>query len=417
MKLKVFLLGFLMLLSTFLIVESTEADVDNDTRADEDFLTLRSNSHFYTGDVRREIYGDVNGDGVDDAIIAGRTYPPGQYHLRVIDLATGQLLYSYDTTYGDISLKLINVDDDPELELIVNDYDWYIAHSKYFIYDFGTSSIVFQPPLLDGSYYGEIIGDEFVLNVREQFASYIDDRTEWWETYNMSTWTKTWETPKFVRGSGIYEDIDNDGIMEYIYWSNWIEYTPDRGNVYFIDIADHEVKLNTTDVGGIGYGGYPKTQVDSFDLDADGYSEVLIHAYWSHNSTSRTYLYSAKTNQRVWSTVNLSNYRLRENPILRDINEDGTMEIILILSDKGTEYLSKVVVLDPLTGEVLLDTIMNDRFYTSYISVIDLNGDGNKDFFVYNATNWQDGMMTFKAFDPTNSWSQLYDVSIPNMKS
>lgn len=417
-KLAAYAIMIFLLASSFPFLQDPSVDGDGiPVRNGEDLLTERSDSDFFPGDIRKELYEDVTGDGIKDAIIGSRTYPPSRYHLTVLDLTTGEVVYNYTTTYGNLNLKLINVDDDPAMEIVVDDYDWYITHTKYFIYDFGTSSRVFEPPVIDGRYYGQIIQGEFVLKVTLQPASYVSERTEWWETYDMSTWTKTWETPKFARGSGIYEDIDDDGINEYIYWSNWIDYTPNRGNVYLIDLVDHQIKLNTTDVGGIGYGGSDLTRVDSFDLENDGYSEVLIHAFWDHNSTSRTYLYSARTNARVWSTINLSGYRMREAPILEDMNDDGIPEIILILSAPGTEYDSKLVVLDPETGEVLLEDEIDNRLYQSQIYALDLNGDGNKDLFVFNATDYRNGIMTIRAYDPADSWSEIYNVVIRDMLS
>ncbi len=417
-KLAAYAIMIFLLASSFPFLQDSSIDGDGiPVRNGEDLLTERSDSDFFPGEMRNEYFQDVTGDGIKDAIIRSRTYPPSRYHLTVLDLTTGEVVYNYTSTYENLNLKLFNVDDDPEMEMVVDDYDWYITHTKYFIYDFGTSSTVFEPPVIDGRYYCEIIEGEFVMKVTLQPASYVSERTEWWETYDMSTWTKTWETPRFARGSGIYEDIDDDGINEYIYWSNWIDHTPNRGNVYLIDLADHQIKLNTTDVGEIGYGGSGLTRVDSLDLENDGYSEVLIHAFWDHNSTSRTYLYSAKTNARVWSTINLSGYRMREDPILEDMNDDGIPEIILILSAPGTEYDSKLVVLDPETGEVLLEDEIDNRLYQSQIYALDLNGDGNKDLFVFNATDYRNGIMTIRAYDPADSWNYLYNISKPDMLS
>ncbi len=389
----------------------------NPARDGEELLSLRSDSGFYPGEMRREEYGDVTGDGIKDAVITSRLYPPGRYYLHVIDLSNGDVIYNYTATYGNLNFKLLNVDADPALEIIIDDYDHHIQHTRLFVYDVQTSSIVFEPPMIDGRYQTDILEGEFMLKVIDDPASYTPDRTEWWEMYDMSTWTKVWDTPKFSRGSGIYEDTDNDGIHEYIYWSSWMDYTPYRGNVYIIDLAHHQIQLNTSDVGAVGYGGSDLTRVRSFDLDNDGFSEILIHAFWEHNSTSRTYLYSGKTNSRIWSTVNLSKYRLRENPILEDMDGDGISEIMLILSAPGTEYDSKLVVLDPQTGEVLLEDEIDHRLYQSQIHTIDLNDDGSKDLFVFNATDYHMGAMTFRAYDPEDSWNEIYKINIPMMLS
>jgi hypothetical protein len=406
----------------FLIVSSVPflQDLESDgsgipVREVEDLLTERSDSDFFPGEMRNEYFEDVTGDGIKDAIIKSRTYPPSQYHLTVLDLTTGSVIYNYTTIYGNLNLKLLDVDDDPALEIVVDDYDHHIQHTRLFVYDVQTSSILFEPPLIDGRYHTDIIEGEFMLKVIDDPASYTPDRVEWWEMYEMSSWTRVWKTPKFVRGSGIYEDIDNDGITEYIYWSNWLDFTPYRGNVYFVDLADHQIKLNSTDVGMLGYGGSDLTRVDSFDLENDGYSEVLIHAFWEHNSTSRSYLYSGRTNSRIWSTENLSEYRLRDNPILEDMDGDGIPEIILLLSAPGTEYDSKLVVLDPQTGDIVLEDEIDHRLYESQIYALDLNEDGNKDLLVFNATDYHDGAMTFRAYDPADSWNKIYTKDIRDM--
>lgn len=411
-------LAIVVLLMTSSIVAEIPGSGDGEegpSRAEEDFATQRCDTDFFTGDSRTELFGDVTGDGVKDAIIAAREYPPGKYHLRVIDLTDGSLVYSHDSTYENLNIKLMNVDDDPAYEIVIEDYDNRIQHSRLFIYDVETSSILFELPVFDGRYQTEILNGEFVVRVIDDPVTYTPDRTIWWEFYDMSTWTMTWQSPKFNRPTGVYLDVDNDGINEYVYSSSWLGYSPPRGNVYIVDIADHEVKLNSTEVGPVDNSGSDATQIEYFDMDDDGFYEILIHAFWEHNSTSRSYFYSAETNTLLWSTVNLSKYRLRGDPFLADVDEDGIKEISLILSEPGTEFKSKLVVLDPLNGEVLVEEIYNDRFFRSHLSAVDLNGDGNLDLFAYNETSWSNGAMTFKAYDPSGSWNKIYDVVVPDM--
>ncbi|MEA3558592.1 MAG: Ig-like domain-containing protein [Candidatus Thermoplasmatota archaeon] len=424
MRYSAFLSAFilLMLVLTAMPILGGSAEVEGvlPTRADEEEYMLRSDTQFYPGELRNDKYADVNGDGMLDAIIISRERVGSDnlYHLHIISLNDGLLLFNHTFNLTDGGyVDLIEVDGDPLPELMVQERRHRQNRGRLFILDPPTYEILFDTGYIDGYFSGEVIGDEFFLTVYNDPYSYTPDRDTWFAAYSLSNWTMVWRTMRFPRASGVHLDLDKDGIREYIFYATWVDPVPDKAHLYFIDLDAHEVTLNSTDMEHMTYYGVGKSSIGYHDLDNDGFYEAVAVAHWSTNDTCKVFLYSASTNTTRWVSEDLGNYALREQVVYGDINDDGIEEIMLILSDPGNERISKFVVLDPLTGEILVEEQVNERFHQSCIFIEDINGDGNTDLLFYNYTEYNGGRFTVRLVEPSKSWSMAYNISIPDMRS
>ena len=118
-----------LLLGSFVTVFSTDTDGTERSREASSQMTLRCDTGFYPGDISFTFFEDVTGDGVRDTLVGSRSTSPDRYHLRVIDLSNGDLIYSYDTIYEYLNVYLMNTDNDTPYEIVVDDYDTGIQHT------------------------------------------------------------------------------------------------------------------------------------------------------------------------------------------------------------------------------------------------------------------------------------------------
>ncbi len=390
------------------------------TRADgDDDYTVRFDTSFYPGEPRTEKYADINGDGILDVIIISREMNGSDvtYYMFIFSLDDGELLFNQTFLLEDGAyVDLIEVDGDPTPELMVQERRQRHNRGRLFILDPPTYQILFDTGYIDGYFQGKVIGDEFFLTTCNDPYSYTPSRDVWFSAYSLSNWTMVWRTMRFPRASGRIVDLDNDGIEEYIYTATWVDTAPNKAHIYFIDLDAHQVTLNSTDMEHLNYWGGGRSAMDYHDIDGDGYTEMVAVARWTDNSTCKAFLYSASTNDTVWVTRSLGDYSLREEIDWVDITGDGVDEMIMILSDPLDDLTSKLVVLDPLTGDVLLEEQMNDRFHPGNVKVNDVNGDGNLDLLFFNYTSYRDGVFRIKLSEPSNGWALSYDVTIPDMR-
>lgn len=397
----------------------TEEADEIPTRDGEEDYTLRSDTNFFPGEPRVTKYADVDGDGNLDMLIITREriISDNYWYLHIISLNDGQFLFnhSFNLSSG-ASLDLIEADDDPMPELMLREQDHNPLKARLFILDTMPFTILFDSGYMSGYISGEIMGDELIVQRTYKEVSYVADQDTWFAAYSLSNWSMVWRTIRFPRASGAYIDLDGDGFREYLFYATWASPPPGKAHVYFIDLDAHKVTFNSTDMEFMNYWGGGRSALDYRDIDNDGKFEVVTVARWSVNSSCKVFLHSASVNDTLWVSENLGDYSLRENVLWYDVNGDGVEEIFLTLSEPGNEYISKLVVLDPLTGDVLLEEQVDNRFHPSNIHFADMNGDDNLDVFFYNYTSWYDGDMWFKMAEPLNGWSLAYDVAIKGVR-
>ncbi len=208
---------------------------------------------------------------------------------------------------------------------------------------------------------------------------------------------KEWENVTVPSGSGMtLYDVDGDGKKE-------VAFTEGANN-------DPSSKIHLYKSDGTPYPGWPKT-LDIWtdfpgavavqtgiaptlaDLNNDGTVEIIVPvttaSYADNRIQPRLYVYDIHGNVLSGWPKTFSEWSLRSHPAVEDINNDGIKEIVIRTEENLSDDKTRLYVFRPdgteLTGwpQVLGTTTSIESGITSSSPVLyDINNDGQKEIFV-----------------------------------
>jgi len=158
-------------------------------------------------------------------------------------------------------------------------------------------------------------------------------------------------------------DADGDGALELVWGAGWYSTAPDH--LYVHDISSRALEWQSEPISG------PYTAVDIGDVDGDGKLEMVVASRFDaiDGGISAIQIFDASTNALEWSSV--GQYLGGRTLKLANVDADPQLEILL-----GTEDTNELLVIDGLTHQVQAQASLNSGTYFSAIDAADLTGDG-----------------------------------------
>jgi len=404
------ILTAMLLIVPGLLIVGGEEEEPTVSRNGSDLLTLRSDSQFFDSAERTTDYNhDINQDGVKDVIITCWDIADQKEDLYIIDLKTGNLLFKWRAKYENIDYWVKDCNDDGAPDLIIADFDYRYYDTELFIIDPRTGTPLLYRPFEDARYFIEFQNNDMLLHIQYGRASYVDDYTYKLEVYSLSDLSKVWETQRYKFGSRYMTDLDGDGLNEIMLIASW-DAVP-TAHLLFIDVDQRRITMNSTDFQDFhDYDDGRSYLLHEWDVDDDGERDIFVHGYYNSNGTSKVVRYSTETNSSIWSTRNLGNYELDDRDH-RDVNGDGVKDLILICDRTDDDKDSRLIIIDSVNGDVLMDEKINGNFYRGRVFTEDFTGDGKIDVLFYNQTQ-QYEPFNFRLLNPSNSWQMVYNITI-----
>lgn len=361
--------------------------------------------------------GDVDGDGVVDIVVGGAD---GIVHAYD---GTGTLLWAFDTGSMAIEGKpaIADIDGDGSAEVIVGAGSTFTpaSHGGLYVIDhlgveqchFDTLDItsdgwregVFSSPAvadLDGNDGGrlEIVFGAWDHRIR---ALHHDCSLLW----QRDAYDTVWSSPAVA-------DLDGDGSLEVIVGADsHFEPQPigteDGGRLFVVagatgtDRAGFPIQVDEVIVSSPAIG----------DLDGDGELDIVVgsgNCWGANNGCGIPYHPGVGEYVSAWDRsgaaldgwpVVLSNQYVIGSPALADINGDGSLEVVINTSERGSNpAVGRVYVLsgsgDVLPGWPVLPSVPADcdgntvSYATPASSIVaDVNGDGDLEIIL--PSNWE----------------------------
>jgi Ca2+-binding RTX toxin-like protein len=407
--------------------------------------------------IKDVVSGDLNGDGVNELIVATGDSFDGSGSITIYNASTLEQVWQ-TSEYGAVDIAVGQLDDDAAVEIVTNTgrvIDG-VTKTVEWLYEPGFGVDV-EVGNLDDDPIEEIIGS----------AGWY-----WVTAFDASVQSPLWEIPTDLDIGAIdARDVNGDGIAEVIIgdgqWGNinvysattreWLAsiYNPEHG---VTDIATGDldgdgqaeviwgaghtssgrdilavagIESETIEWTSIDFSGL--AQIDVGDVDADGHLDVVVGSFDSDSgySSGIIFVYDAETHQLKWQSDPVEGglaWTGLHQLSLANIDTDPQLEILV-----GTDRLYDGLLLayDGLTHALDLrtDPAPYSGAPVSALAVGDADGNGTLDIVTGNSVEHTgaDGTHIIVRDAATGSelwrsvnlgssfWSGVYDVAIANV--
>jgi len=308
--------------------------------------------------------GDVNGDGYADVVIGAYGYNDDQGQIDVYHGSASGLLSAPAVTlmgqtsgdgFGGSASFAGDVNGDGYADIIVGAGGSHSQQGQAYIYQGSSTGLATTPAI---TLAGESAGDGFGI---------------------------------VVAPAG---DVNGDGCADVL--SDARDYGSSTGRVYAYDGGAHAVSPEPvrTFTGAASYSYFGIDANSAGDVNGDGYSDVIVGAYGEDNYTGRAYVYYG-SNDGVGSvpTVTLTgeitnSYFGGSVASAGDVNGDGYSDVIvgafyyLTYTGRAYVYYGSPQGLNSTPGLTLTGEGIWNSFGVSVASAGDVNGDGYGDIVV-----------------------------------
>jgi len=183
-------------------------------------------------------------------------------------------------------------------------------------------------------------------------------------------------------------DVNGDGYADVIVGANRNNTTTGKAYIYYGGAAMNSVSDIT--LTGEAVGNYFGTSVSTAgDLNGDGYSDLIVGATGFSSNTGRSYIYFGGALMNNIADVTMTgeftnNYFGSSVAEAGDVNADGFSDVIVgasgFISNTGRVYIYLgAAVMDNVTDVVMTGVTVNNYFGNSVSGAGDVNGDGYSD--------------------------------------
>ncbi len=302
---------------------------------------------------------DIDQDGIDE-IVGRKDY----FNVFAFDGQSHDVLWQLSTEYDMRSLAVTDFENDGILEILLGQQqgghvECYNAANRELLWkiegkDNSIPSICTGDPDNDGKQ--ELIWGDGDWSSGPDFLNIADVETQ----------TLEWGSLDLVGPFCVeVDDIDNDGRIDLLAGSNKSDNGYSNGMLFVYDAITHEKKKvlyeNDETRGYIDW-------VKSFNINSTPEKEIFIGA------NGRISMQSSVDYQQLWYVLNT---RYETDPVFGDIENDGSIEMLLGLEDRGIVSYD----MSTLTEERILT---EDHARVTALKIIDYDDDPAMEIYFSN---------------------------------
>lgn len=380
---------------------------------------------YTTSGVARLEVGDLEGNGEPRVVIA-----TSSGEVEIWDQASRELLTSWSLPQGPNMMRLFDLDDDGDLEILTCTSNTLTAssHDGQLLWSAPAGGGDLIAGQMDGDPAYEIAltdGDVVDCDTHQVqwhwangFGSHleagdIDDdgmdeliAAQAWSfvwAYDVDTQLPKWSLEIFNIGATALVDIDEDDVLELII-----------GEAQWGDQLAYDTQTLQKE-WGIYNPEHGTTEVVCGDADGDGDLEVIWGAGHSSSGSDHMFVADWQTQQHQWSNIHLDG-PLR-GPVRGDIDGDGEDELVTVSNESDSGYGSgRVLVfdLDSLKLRAISQEVAGGLGWSGTHRVIlrDVDEDEALEIVVGSSTTY-DGTIEIYDFDGGSTFTKIWEVPNP----
>jgi len=328
--------------------------------------------------IKEVVHGDFNGDGEVDYIMTGNN--SGRLYLAIGNGIGMPEISEIPEDFGVYQIVAVDINVDGNLDFVGSDpfgdesYRWMNDGSGNF-----TREKLFLSTGYNAIYFVDLDGNDeldIVANFNQNLNIY---------TFNNGTlsFEKSLLSDPTIGSVGAITslDYDNDGDLDVV-----AAYNLGGVNLFSQGFNFNFVQSELFDEFNVD-------QIYSSDFDNDGNIDFVTQS--DFNQSSSLYLNS---NTNEFTAVSIPNmFGSNEHTFIGDLGNDGVIDIIHTDGSNPTNAGLSISIYDQSSGELVQTVIAEDHVDTEGGDIVDLNGDGTLDFYLYTNDFFDNGFAFYVA--------------------